>query len=397
MPERLNRSASFSYSIIGLAVISVFILGFVAGTRQRQILAVVAPLFGQRVETGTLDLSSVQTTYQLLKEKYDGTLDDQTLVYGANRGLTAAAGDKYTAYMDPKEAKEFSDSLSGKIGGGIGAEIGVREDKPTITRVLADHPAAQAGLLAGDTITSVNDQSTAGWDSDKTARMIRGEVGTTVKVSVLRSKETKTFTITRKEVRDPSVYSEVKNGVGILTITRFDQETAALARKAAESFRQQNVHGVVVDLRGDGGGYLDAAQSVASLWIDGKKLITEQRRNGVSIQRVLSDNDAPLASIKTVILINGGTASASEIVSGALQDYKKATLVGEKSFGKGSVQEPLALDDGSILKITVARWYTPNGVNVGDKGIVPDKEVKRTNDDVNANRDPQLDAALQIM
>jgi carboxyl-terminal processing protease len=397
MPERLNRSASFSYSIIGLAVISVFILGFVAGTRQRQILAVVAPLFGQRVETGTLDLSSVQTTYQLLKEKYDGTLDDQTLIYGANRGLTAAAGDKYTAYMDPKEAKEFNDSLSGKIGGGIGAEIGVREDKPTITRVLADHPAAQAGLLAGDTITSVNDQSTAGWDSDKTARMIRGEVGTTVKVSVLRSKETKTFTITRKEIRDPSVYSEVKNGVGILTITRFDQETAALARKAAESFRQQNVHGVVVDLRGDGGGYLDAAQSVASLWIDGKKLITEQRRNGVSIQRVLSDNDAPLASIKTVILINGGTASASEIVSGALQDYKKATLVGEKSFGKGSVQEPLALDDGSILKITVARWYTPNGVNVGDKGIVPDKEVKRTNDDVNANRDPQLDAALQIM
>ena len=397
MPERLNRSASFSYSIIGLAVISVFILGFVAGTRQRQILAVVAPLFGQRVETGTLDLSSIQTTYQLLKEKYDGTLDDQTLIYGANRGLTAAAGDKYTAYMDPKEAKEFNDSLSGKIGGGIGAEIGVREDKPTITRVLADHPAAQAGLLAGDTITSVNDQSTAGWDSDKTARMIRGEVGTTVKVSVLRSKETKTFTITRKEVRDPSVYSEVKNGVGILTITRFDQETAALARKAAESFRQQNVHGVVVDLRGDGGGYLDAAQSVASLWIDGKKLITEQRRNGISIQRVLSDNDAPLASIKTVILINGGTASASEIVSGALQDYKKATLVGEKSFGKGSVQEPLALDDGSILKITVARWYTPNGVNVGDKGIVPDKEVKRTNDDVNANRDPQLDAALQIM
>ena len=157
------------------------------------------------------------------------------------------------------------------------------------------------------------------------------------------------------------------------------------------------MHGVVVDLRGDGGGYLDAAQSVASLWIDGKKLITEQRRNGISIQRVLSDNDAPLASIKTVILINGGTASASEIVSGALQDYKKATLVGEKSFGKGSVQEPLALDDGSILKITVARWYTPNGVNVGDKGIVPDKEVKRTNDDVNANRDPQLDAALQIM
>lgn len=294
--------------------------------------------------------------------------------------------------MDPTEAKEFNNSLSGTIGGGVGAEIGVRSDRPTITRVLPEHPAANAGVLVGDVIAAVNDQSTEGWDSDKTARAIRGEIGTTVKLKIVRGQEIKEFAITREEVKDPSVRSEVKNGVGILTVSRFDEQTGSLARKAAQEFVGQNVRGVVLDLRGDGGGYLDAAQALASLWLD-NKLVTEQKRDGVTIARVMSQGDAPLANIKTVVLINGGTASASEIVAGALHDHGKATLLGEKSFGKGSVQEPLALDDGSLLKITVSRWYTPKGNNVSDKGITPDTEVKRSNDDANAGRDPQMDAA----
>lgn len=388
-----KQTKSLSYKVVLLLSVIVLAIGYVAGTRQRQILAVLAPIVGMHVEAGTLDLSSVQTTYQSLKEKYDGKLDDQALIYGANRGLTAAAGDKYTVYMDPAEAKEFNNSLTGNIGGGIGAEIGVRSSQPTITRVLAEHPAAQAGVLAGDIIIAVNDQSTKDWDSDKTARTIRGETGTTVKLAVMRGKETKTFTITRQEIKDPSVRYEVRNGVGIMTISRFDEQTGALSRKAAEELTRQGVRGIIVDLRGDGGGYLEAAKSVASLWLN-DKVVTEQRRNGVTIDRVVSDRDAPLSATKTIVLIDGGTASASEIVAGALHDYGKAKLVGEKSYGKGSVQEPLALDDGSLLKITVARWYTPKGVNVGDKGIQPDTEIKRSYDDINAGRDPQLDAAL---
>jgi carboxyl-terminal processing protease len=359
-------------------------------------MAVVAPLVGVHVEAGTLDLASVQATYQSLKEKFDGKLDDKALVYGAHRGMVAAAGDKYTVYMDPKEAGEFNDSLSGKIGGGVGAEIGVRNDQPTITRVLADHPAAAAGLLAGDVIIKVNDQSSEGWDSDKTARSIRGEVGTTVKIAVRRGQEIKDFTITRQEIKDPSVRSEVRDGIGILTISRFDEQTGALARKAAAEFTSQNVRGVILDLRGDGGGYLEAAKSVASLWLN-NQLVTEQKRNGVVIEKVVSERDAPLANMKTVVLIDGGTASASEIVAGALRDHSKATLYGEKSFGKGSVQEPLSFGDGSMLKVTVARWFTPKGVNVSDKGIIPDKEIKRTTEDVNAGRDPQLDAAQKAV
>lgn len=389
-----KQAAGLSYKVVFLVTIIVFSVGFIAGMRQRQIAAVVGSIMGTHVETGTLDLSSVQSTYQTLKEKYDGKLDATALVYGANRGMVAAAGDKYTAYMDPKEAKEFNDNLSGKIGGGIGAEIGVRNDQPTITRVLPEHPAAEAGVLAGDIIVSVNDQSTDKWDSEKTALAIRGEIGTTVKLSVLRSKDVKAFTITRKEVKDLSVHSEVKDGIGILTVSRFDEQTGALARKAANDFKQQNVRGVVLDLRGDGGGYLDAAQALSSLWLN-NQVVTEQRRNGVVIDRVMSDKDAPLAGVKTVVLIDGGTASASEIVAGALRDHGKATLYGEKSFGKGSVQEPLSFDDGSMLKVTVARWFTPKGVNVGDKGITPDKIVKRTYDDINAGRDPQMDAVMQ--
>lgn len=390
-----KQSVTFSYKVLFLLVILVLAIGFVAGTRQRQIVALVGPLVGMNISADTLDLSSVQLTYQTLQEKYDGDLDEQKLIYGANKGLVEATGDKYTVYLDPTEATEFNNSLSGNIGGGIGAEIGVRSDVPTITRVLPEHPAATAGVLAGDVILAVNDESTEGWDSDKTARAIRGEIGTTVKVAVLRGEEErKEFTITREEIRDPSVRAEVKDGIGILTVTRFDQETGALARKAAAEFTAQNVNGVILDLRGDGGGYLDAARSLSSLWLDGK-LVTEQRKGTQVIDRVISDRDAPLQSIATVVLIDGGTASASEIVAGALRDHGKATLMGEKSFGKGSVQEPLALDDGSLLKITVSRWYTPKGINVSDKGLIPDTEVKRSYDDVNAGRDPQLDAAVQ--
>ena len=198
--------------------------------------------------------------------------------------------------------------------------------------------------------------------------------------------------MTRATVDNPSVDSKVENGIGTLTITRFDDQTSTLARKAAESFKQQNVKGVILDLRDNGGGYITAAQDVAGLWLK-DKLVVSERTNGVTTDELKSGGDPVLAGIPTVVLVNGNTASASEIVSGALQDYKVATLIGEKTFGKGTVQKVLDLGAGTKLKVTVARWFTPNGKNIDKQGITPGQTVTLSASDANAGRDPQMAAA----
>jgi carboxyl-terminal processing protease len=389
-----EKRTGISKSSYFLTIAIVVVVGFVAGTRSNELLGAIGPVLGFKVETSTLDLSSVQKTYQQLKANYDGTIDTQKLIDGASRGLVAAAGDQYTVFMDAKEAKEFDNDLSGQIGGGIGAEIGVRNNQPTIIRVLADNPAEKAGLKASDTIVAINDQSTADWPADKTANAVRGEAGTTVKLTVMRSGESKEFTLTRATVNNPSVESKVENGIGTLTISRFDSETGGLAKKAAQSFKQQNVKGVILDVRGNGGGYLTAAQDVAGLWLNDQVVVSE-RTGGKVVDELRSGTDAILAGIPTVVLVNGGSASASEIVAGALQDHKAATLVGEKTFGKGTVQKVLDLGAGTSLKVTIARWYTPNGKNITKEGISPDQNVGLSATDSDAGKDPQLDAAKQ--
>ena len=385
-PNGISRNIYF------LTIAITVVIGFVAGTRSNELFAVVAPFMGIKVETGTLNLAPVQKTYQDLKANFDGSLDMNALIDGASRGLVESAGDRYTVFMDAKEARAFEDDLSGKIGGGIGAEIGVRNDQPTIVRILADNPAEKAGLKAGDVIVGINDQSTKDWPSDRTAEAIRGEVGTTVKVDVRRAAEAKTFTITRATVTNPSVSSSIQDGVGILDISRFDSETSSLARTAAQNFKQQNVKSVILDLRDNGGGYVTAAQDVAGLWLDDKMVVSE-RTGGKVVDELRSGGDSILAGIPTVVLVNGGSASASEIVAGALQDYKAATLVGEKTFGKGTVQKVIDLANGTKLKVTVARWYTPNGKNITKEGIQPNQKVEMSLADTNSGKDPQLDAA----
>lgn len=387
------RANSVSKKVYFLTIAIVAVIGFAAGTRGTQIIGAVAPVLGFKVASDTIDLSEVQKTYAQLQANYEGKLDSKALVAGASRGLVAAAGDQYTVYMDSKEAAAFNNDLSGTIGGGVGAEIGIRNDKPTIIRVLPGNPAEKAGLLTGDVIVKINDQSTAGWTADKAATQIRGDVGTTVKISVLRDADTKDVTVTRATVTDPSVRSRVQGDTGILTISRFDSQTGDLARKAAQSFVQQHVKKVVLDLRGNGGGYLTAAQDVAGLWLDNKVVVTE-RVSGKITDTISSIDNPLLAGLPTVVLVDGNSASASEIVAGALQDYKAATLMGEKTFGKGTVQKVLNLDDGALLKVTVAHWYTPNGKNISKEGIAPNTKVAINPADINAGNDPQLDAAL---
>ena len=374
-------------------IAAVAVISFIAGTRGNEILGVVAPILGIQVETGTLDLANLQSTYQQLKANFDGELDEQALIDGAHRGLVEAAGDPYTTFMTAEEAADFNNDLSGNIGGGIGAEIGLRNDAVTIIRVLPDNPAEEAGLEAGDQIIAVNDEPVGDETVDDVVGKIRGEVGTSVKISVMRDEQRENINVTRRTVTNPSVQSRIENGIGILTLSRFDEQTARLAREAAQSFKRENVSGVVLDLRGNGGGYLTAAQEVAGIWLNDKVVVTERSGNRVT-EELTTGDDAVLNGIPTTVLVNGGSASASEIVAGALQDHGAATLIGEKTFGKGSVQKIIELSDGNQLKVTIAKWYTPKGKNITESGIKPDQTVELTQDDVNDDNDPQLDAAL---
>lgn len=389
--RRLTPTKRIPTAIMILAFIFVAGLGYAAGAINSGILSRgVGPLFGGK----ELDLSTVQETYRTLSSNFDGKLDAQALIEGASKGLVDAAGDQYTVYMNKKESTAFDDSLSGNIGGGIGVELGMRSNVPTVVRVLKDNPAEKAGVEVGDIVISVNDETTKDLALNDVVTKIRGEEGTTVKLTINRAGAQQELSITRAKVNNPSAYGEVKDGVGVLTITRFDDETGNLARAVARDFKAQNVKGVVLDLRGNGGGYVTAAQAVAGIWLD-SQLVTSERRSGQVTEELKSTGAPILNGIPTVVLVNESSASASEIVAGALHDHKVATLVGETTFGKGSVQKLVNLSDGATLKVTIARWFTPAGVNISEKGINPDKTVVRSADDINAGRDPQLEAALQ--
>ena len=392
--EKQRRRRRVSVSNIFVAAI-LLMIGFAAGTRSQEIYAAIGPMFGIRVSADTLNLASVQRTFQALDVNYDGKLDKQALVDGANRGMVEAAGDKYTVFMSAKEAEEFNKSLSGDIGGGIGVEIGMRDDKPTVIRLLDGNPAKKAGVLAGDIIIKVNDDVVLNADTSTVASKIRGEVGTTVKLTVVRGDSEKVFDITRAKVVNPSVYSETRDNIGIIKVSRFDEDTALLVRNAAEKLKKEPVKGVILDLRGNGGGFLTAAQEVAGVWLD-NKIVVSERVGGKETDVLRSGGDTVLQGMKTIVLVDGETASASEIVAGALRDHGVAQLVGVTTFGKGTVQKMVDLDAGSLLKVTVARWYTPNGKNLSAGGLKPDKKVGLSAEDVNAGKDPQLDAALAV-
>jgi len=393
-PNGKNSVLSTRYWFLIIAAVAA--VGYVMGMRHYEIEAAIGPVFGYKPHPSSINLNSLQETYNALSANFDGSLDMNKLIAGANKGMVDAAGDDYTVYMTPTESTEYSDSLSGKIGGGIGAEIGLRNKLVTVIRVLAGNPAEKIGLAAGDIIVAINDQSTEGMSVDEAVSKIRGEIGTTVKVTVNRQGETKTFTITRDNINNPSVDAKIANGIGIMTISRFDEETGALAKKAAQNFKNKSVKGVVLDLRGNGGGFVTAAVDVAGLWLNDKTVMSE-RSGGMVRETKKTESQALLDGIPTIVLVNGSSASASEIVAGALQDYKVAKLVGEKTFGKGSVQQLITLNSGAELKVTIARWYTPKGRNITKEGIKPDVAIGISQADVDKGADPQLDKAVQLL
>lgn len=392
---RKSRQRKVSQGVFLASLVLAIIVSFAAGTRSEEIYQIAAPIFGIKVAKQPLDTEVMKEAYRQLAANYDGDLDANKLSDGAARGMVKAVGDDYTTFLDKEEAAEFNKSLNGEVSG-IGAEIGVRNLQPTVLRVLDDSPAKKAGLKTGDIFVAVNGTSVAGETASGVADKVTGEAGTTVKLTMRRGSESLDFSITRAQISDPSVRWSVSDDVGILTISRFDDNTGSLARKAAKEFIDKGVKSVIVDLRNNGGGYLTAAQEVASLWLDsGKTVVTEKSRGQVT-ETVKASGNPTLKGKKTIVLVNGSSASASEIVAGALKDYQAAILVGEKTFGKGTVQKVINLSDDRILKVTVARWYTPQDRNITKEGIQPNQTVKMSQDDNNAGRDPQMVRAKEL-
>lgn len=344
----------------------------------------------------SLDMSSVQEVYRALRDNYDGKLTVNQLLDGAKTGLAASTGDPYTEYLNADKAKEFRNDLNGTFSG-IGAELGKEGDSIIIVAPIAGYPAEKAGLQSKDIIVSVDDNPTSGKSISEVVNAIRGPSGSQVKLTILRGGAEQEVTITRENITIDSVKWEVKDGIGYMTISTFAEDTPRLASQAAQDFKNQGVKGVIVDVRGNPGGLLDSAVDIASLWLPkGTTVLTEQR-DGKVIKTYTANGDNLLSGLPTVVLINGGSASASEILAGALQDNQAATLVGVDSYGKGSVQNLLNLTHGGVLKVTIARWFTPDNQNIDKSGIAPDKKVDRTIEDVQAGRDPQKDAATQAL
>lgn len=324
-------------------------------------------------------------------------IDETKLFYSTIEGFVAGLGDQHSVFFDPETTDEFEAQIAGEFEG-IGAEISIKDSILTVVAPLTGSPAEKAGLMAGDKIFAVDGKDIIGLSVDKAARLIRGPKGTQVTLSVIRGdEEPQEIIITRDVIEMHSVeWSFRDDGLLYLKLKAFNGDTMKLFDQLAKEVRSRNPKGIVLDLRNNPGGLLTTALDVSSLWIENDVLVVEKFGNG-SEKKYNASRNAPFKNIPTVILINQGSASGSEILAGAFQDYELGKLVGKKSFGKGSVQALKKLPDGSSIKITTAKWLTPKHRSISDEGIVPDVEVEFTREDLDAERDPQLDKAIELL
>lgn len=354
-----------------------------------------------------LDYSEVEKVYDILRENYDGKLTEEQLLTGMKKGLAEATGDPYTEFFSAEKAQEFQESINNEFSG-IGAELGKDEDDNLIiVAPISGFPAEKAGLKPQDIITTINGETSRNMSIDDAVSKIRGEKGTNVELEIIRDKkEALDFTITRADIKIKSVEWEKLDGnIGLITISNFSNDTTSLVEQAAAEFKRDNVEGIVLDLRNNPGGLLDAAVEVSEQWLPAGKKILEEKRGSVVIDSFTSEGPGTLAGIPTVVLINEGSASASEIVAGALKDNDAARLIGEKTYGKGVVQQPICIEGssfnggcaGDLLKVTVASWYRPNGDNIDKEGIKPDQKVEITDEDIDAQKDTQTEAAVEYL
>lgn len=388
-----DKRISLGNVIIIAAVFAV--IGGLIGYFSKNILPSYAPYFGLKVDSST-DWSALNEVYNELKNTYDGEVDQTKAIEYAKKGIAASLGDVYTEYMNAEETQAFNDTLHGNVGSGVGIEMGLRDGYTRVLRTLPDNPARKAGIFAGDIIYKVDGEEVYTLTTDQIALKVRGETGTEVTLTVIRDGKELSFTMVRETINNVSADIDYKGNAAIITVSRFDLDTGTKVREFAKQALAKGVDRVILDLRDNGGGYVSAAQEMLSLWVNiGEKALVQKSLHFGNESMNVTGGSPILKDTKTIVLVNGGTASASEIVAGALQDYKKATILGEKTFGKGVMQGVYNLSGATTLKVTIASWYTPNDRSINKNGIDPDVVVERTHDDINAMRDPQLDRALE--
>lgn len=344
-----------------------------------------------------VDFSLFWQAYKDLKQNYVGDIDNQKLLYGAIEGAFSSTGDDYTSFLPPDLTKQFQDELSGSLEG-IGIQMGILDSYPAVIAPLKDTPAQKAGLRPKDLIIKIDSQDTANMALDEAVSKIRGKEGTQVTLEIVREGESKplTFKITRAKINVETVDLQIKNSVAILKLNEFGQDSSSEFHAAAVQIKDKGISKVVLDLRSNPGGLLNSAVDIAGeLFESGQVVVIEQGKN--SRDELKTSGPGTLKDAKLVVLVNGGSASAAEILAGAIQDTGRGKLIGEKTFGKGSVQQIESLPGGSSAKITVAKWLTPKGKSIDKDGITPDIEIKEADNALFSANDPLLNKGLEVL
>lgn len=400
-PKTRSLKIIFFTFIISVFILASFSIGYLLG------LSAISQNLGTELlleETPELkdlevDFDLFWQTWNHIKQNYvEQDITDEQLFYGALAGIVASLQDPYSIFLEPETAEKFNEELSGSFEG-IGAEIGIKKNQLTIIAPLPNTPADRAGLRAGDKVLAIDELDARGISLDFAVSKIRGPKGTKVTLTIVREGVDEPFEveIIRDTIDIPSVRWEMKEGqIAYIDLMYFNGDTLDEFKKAVKEIVEAKPKGIILDLRNNPGGFLGTAIEVAGEWIEDEVVVYEKRRDDYQLSHKARGR-ADFKNIPTVVLVNIGSASGSEIVAGALQDYQKATIVGEQTFGKGSVQDLKRLKDGSSIKLTVAEWLTPSGRNINEEGIAPDVEVELTKDDYDNDRDPQLDKALELL
>lgn len=345
------------------------------------------------------DFSIFWQAWDLLKSNHikGADLKDRDLVYGAVEGLINSADDPHTVFLKPDDSQKFVEDIQGEFGG-IGAELSVKDNFVVVVAPLENTPASRGGIKAGDKILEVDSKPLLKADVNEAVKKIRGEIGTTVVLTILSNgdKMPHEVSLVRATITVPTLKWEIKNdNIAYVQLFSFNEKAPYLFYKTALAIMLGDMQGMVLDLRNNPGGYLEVAVNIAGWFFEKDKLIvSEQFRNGEET-KFTSNGTGAFKDLPIVVLVNKGSASASEILAGALRDNRNIKLIGEKTFGKGTVQEMESLKDGSQIKMTIAKWVMPSGYIIEENGLVPDIEVKITEKDIEAKTDPQLERALE--
>lgn len=393
-----------SHIFVATLVILIVVVAFGSyqlGTLRPKVVVVKGVDNIQNNEIKNVDFGTYWQVWDLIKNNYlkANEINDQELVYGSAAGLTQALDDPYTVFLKPEDAKRFQDDIKG-VFSGIGAEIGIRGDYVVVVAPLKNSPAEKAGLKSGDKILAVDDKGTGNISLDEVVKNIRGKRGTEVVLTILSNGDSKTkeVKIIRDNITVPTAKWEMKEGnIAHLQLFNFNENANNVFADVMNEALRAGAEGLVLDLRNNPGGFLEIAVSIAGIFVNpGEEIVAEEFASG-KLNSFKAQGDPVLKDFPLIILVNKGSASASEILAGALRHYVKATIVGEQTFGKGTVQELKQLADGSTLKITIAHWVLPDSTIIDGNGIAPDVEVKITDEDIEAERDPQLKKALEII